>query len=661
MADDNKIILNIVLDDGSVISGFAKIKQEAKKTTDDVGGQFKTLGDIFDADVIGIIKNKIREIPVSFAAVGVAAIAAGALIKSAFDLTLEGERIKSVETQFRNLAAASGVSGEQLAEGLAKSANGLITTDDLLKTATKSVIELGRSAERLPDVLEVTRKATLALGGSLQERFEAVVQAISSGQTRMLRSQGIIIDQEKAFKKYADTLGVTAGSLDKAQQQQAILNAFLAQAGEKFKDVQQGLNQNNVAVKQASVAVKELYENFALFINSKLGDTFAQITSGVAGLFKALAQKETAGGLTSKIDEVKSLNEQISLTQKFIEANKKEIADLGVVSGALFGDSFKENLKESEASLDVLKLRLEEVNKGAQRRPDAEKGSAPPPTEDPLNKLNEQQIREAQQRNDFINQLNNQALQDNISFRQALIDSNLGSKEAENIQAEVDIDNEIALEEQKGLAINAIREKFHGDSIVATKARADAELAINADFAAKKQTLDLTVAQREKHLQQAKLGGLSTFFGGLASLTASSNQQLFEIGKVGAISKATVDGYLAIQSALAEVPYPFNIAAAAGIGIATAANVASIIGTNFGGGGTVSGASAAVTSASGIGESALTNLPDTERTRNTQPSINVNLTGANILGDEGAGRRIVELVNAAFDTSGVQVRTGITA
>jgi hypothetical protein len=66
-------------------------------------------------------------------------------------------------------------------------------------------------------------------------------------------------------------------------------------------------------------------------------------------------------------------------------------------------------------------------------------------------------------------------------------------------------------------------------------------------------------------------------------LTRSSSNELKAIGKAAAIIQATMDGVLAVQNALAHVPFPFNIAVAAAIATTTAANVAEIAGMEKGG------------------------------------------------------------------------------
>lgn len=118
-------------------------------------------------------------------------------------------------------------------------------------------------------------------------------------------------------------------------------------------------------------------------------------------------------------------------------------------------------------------------------------------------------------------------------------------------------------------------------------------LANEANYYAELQRLrDENVINEQQHQQaiyalqakfsEMKLAGASAFFGELAGLQSSSSRTLATIGKAAAIADATIKGYQAAQNALATVPYPFNIAAAAAIAIKTGANVAAIASTNVG-------------------------------------------------------------------------------
>lgn len=70
--------------------------------------------------------------------------------------------------------------------------------------------------------------------------------------------------------------------------------------------------------------------------------------------------------------------------------------------------------------------------------------------------------------------------------------------------------------------------------------------------------------------------GAETVLDSLSELSQSKNKELAAIGKAAAMVDATIKGYQAIQNAYAQVPYPFNIAAAAAMAVATGVQVANI-------------------------------------------------------------------------------------
>ncbi len=82
--------------------------------------------------------------------------------------------------------------------------------------------------------------------------------------------------------------------------------------------------------------------------------------------------------------------------------------------------------------------------------------------------------------------------------------------------------------------------------------------------------------QKEQKLREQNFGST---LGVIAGLASSNNKTLAGIGKAAAITQATIDGFAAVQKALASAPPPFNFALAGLVGVATAANVSKIAGT----------------------------------------------------------------------------------
>lgn len=94
-------------------------------------------------------------------------------------------------------------------------------------------------------------------------------------------------------------------------------------------------------------------------------------------------------------------------------------------------------------------------------------------------------------------------------------------------------------------------------------------------------------AQQAKYALDAKfsemrLQGASSFFGEMAGLASHGNGVIAGIGKAAAVAQATIDGYVAVQKALASAPPPWNYAMAAAVAVKTGVQVAGIMSTNVG-------------------------------------------------------------------------------
>lgn len=88
--------------------------------------------------------------------------------------------------------------------------------------------------------------------------------------------------------------------------------------------------------------------------------------------------------------------------------------------------------------------------------------------------------------------------------------------------------------------------------------------------------------QMELRFQEMRLSAASDFFGSLVAITRGGHGAIGAISKAAAIAQATIDGYVAVQKALASAPPPWNYVAAAAVAIKTGSQVAGIISTNVG-------------------------------------------------------------------------------
>lgn len=90
-------------------------------------------------------------------------------------------------------------------------------------------------------------------------------------------------------------------------------------------------------------------------------------------------------------------------------------------------------------------------------------------------------------------------------------------------------------------------------------------------------------ADFQKTVDAQRLGYAADFFGALSQLSTNASEEQKAITKAAALAEAIILGYLAVQRALAEVPPPLNIPAAAAAGAAAAVQVANIAAREHGG------------------------------------------------------------------------------
>ena len=202
--------------------------------------------------------------------IGLTAAAVGAF-KVALDLTKEGERVKQLDNSFEALAQSVGIAGDQLKEKLVGSAKGLADDTDLINAANRAIVSMGKSAEHLPEVMEIARKATALFGGDLVTNFENLNHALASGNTRALKQMGIVLDTDKAYKEYAKSIGVSVKYLDDQGKKQAILNAFLEQGKSKFAGVDESSLKLTNTIKRLSVLWGQMVEAAARFVEQSPG------------------------------------------------------------------------------------------------------------------------------------------------------------------------------------------------------------------------------------------------------------------------------------------------------------------------------------------------------------------------------------------------------
>jgi hypothetical protein len=364
--------------------------------------------DLDDSQFAKTVVGAIEKIEGLGAAAGSVAAAAGVMtaaflaVKTSLDLTFEAEQIRAIGNQFEILARQAGIAGDALKDGLVHASGGLIDDTDLMQMANKAIIDLGKSAERLPQIMDIARRVSMVTGQSIAETFQTIEQAVTSGQTKQLKALGIIVDSEKAYRDYARSLGIAENALSEAGKRQAIFNQVLEQGSQKYKDVQVDVKEATNTWQVLKVTLSQIGEVATLAYERMAGEKVRSALSfvrdwaiGAKTWFTAHFGEgvEAAGAKTDLLkDKIKNLQVQI------IDVEQSKLRTKDVFRQAQYTAEIvqlQDQLKMLQAELaktEEAKKKLEPAQIVGPPKPTAEQSAQSSPVDKEQLKKNEAQF-----------------------------------------------------------------------------------------------------------------------------------------------------------------------------------------------------------------------------------------------------------------------------
>lgn len=331
-----------------------ELNLDVKKAADSLEGIQSKLEAMTNTEGLVELASKMGEVGIAVAAVG----AAVWVIKEAFDVVFDAEKIEAVNQQFDLLSRNAGVSGEKLKHGLEEASGGLIDSTTLMKDANQAMVALGASSAKLPDILKLARQASVVTGEDFNKTFNDMTKAVESGNTRLLRHMGIVIDQKKAYDDYARSIGTSADLLSQQGRQQAVLNALLEQGKTAFKGVDDNVLEATNNWVKFKTQMKEVGEAVVVYIDTLIGPAIKRVTGWMADFATSLKNKvfsligSAADQSKAKLEALKGKTEELSAADQ--AAAQKKLAQESI-------NQEKLNALRIQGAQQLAKLKSDEV------------------------------------------------------------------------------------------------------------------------------------------------------------------------------------------------------------------------------------------------------------------------------------------------------------
>lgn len=482
---------------------------------------------------------------------GAVAIAAGAF-KLALDMTIEGEEIQRIQTQFEMLAKQAGINGEALKNGMEQAAGGLISTTDLLQLANKALVTMGADASQLPALLELARKASLVMGGDVKSNFEAISMAVETGNQKMLKRLGLQVDVTQAEQKFAQQIGITAGELSQEGKNHAILLAVLEKSKTAYANINTDQSRTVDLLTQTKVAFSEVGETISLVFSKTIGPTIKLMVkdfADFAGVVKQAALRVFGTDAEKAAIQAKALSGQIASTTSQIRFYKDILAksgDANQIASATKALEFQESqLKKLTDQLNQVKGKQDEVTK------DAVKGSQTATAAD-----------DAAAKKRFGNQQKIATDEDKFQKQIDAIHKKTETELEKNINSVDEIDKAVTNQKNARAQVSAETIKGYQDSVALNQTQKDKLIAAEKErFYAQEANEAKNDIKLKEQLNADYLANSKTMWDGISraahTMATTADKDLRDMAKIGtqsvsALTSTSVAGFTAIGTAIAQ-------------------------------------------------------------------------------------------------------------
>ena len=299
-------------------------------------------------------KNSAALMGLTYAALAGAAIAFGVkAVKAALDS----------ERAMQQFDLALGDLADTMIKDLKKASNGLVSDFNLIDNANKAMA-LGISKNSLVPLMKVAAARSKVFGRTVTEAFNDISIGIGRQSRMILDNLGIILDLDKTYEDYAETLGKNATALSESEKKQALVNAIIEDTKPLLVAQSFLIETNTEKLQRLSagwdnlkdkVGAWILTQHDSISVGRQQEEQFKRIVD--SSLDVEDGYEQTATAVKNLQDEIKGAADR----SKELLNSLKDISSI-----VLVGESTKNiEIAEKEAQINKKKLEIAELEQGA--------------------------------------------------------------------------------------------------------------------------------------------------------------------------------------------------------------------------------------------------------------------------------------------------------
>lgn len=295
--------------------------------------------------------SALKKLDISLVGIGVAAAATAAavtgLTATAARMADLGDQAADVERGFNDLASASGLVGQSFLQDLQTNTDNAVSKLDLMRVTTKGLnLDLEKNGVSLSQLARDVKTFADASGKDFVQTYDGFIQALATGRTISLQTQGIILDTAKAYDDYAESVGKSADQLTENEKLIAKQQAAAAKLHENVQALSGAQENAGDAAQELNAAFSDLFTdlNIGVSESEELRDAFKDLAAVIRD-----TDWRAIGGIVA--DGLSIATTAASESAKLLQGL---IVDFKATFEIISSDPFRE-LQQQRARLDQLK------------------------------------------------------------------------------------------------------------------------------------------------------------------------------------------------------------------------------------------------------------------------------------------------------------------
>ena len=261
--------------------------------------------------------------------------ASWAIFKQVRDVTQLAARYDTLGVVMGVIGNNAGYSRAQMAgfqTELEKTGISMLAARDSLNMMAAAQLDLGKSAQ----LARVAQDAAVIGGINSSEAFNRLVVGITSGQTEVLRTMGLLVNFETAYQKAA---AKTGRDLSESEKLQVRFNIVLAEGAKRAGAYESAMG---TAGKQA-LSMERYVENLKVQLGATFQEAYAVVIAGMTSALKGASEWVTANSVvihelgTAIADTIRSMDAFAGMLGEISGGGKTATESVGALTWVFRG------------------------------------------------------------------------------------------------------------------------------------------------------------------------------------------------------------------------------------------------------------------------------------------------------------------------------------